>query len=494
MRIAIADFSDETMTFLKEPTGIERFEPGVRRGAEIVAANRTVPTYINGYLSVLAREGVEPVPLLEANKFLVPGPFSGWITNECFEKYATEIQERLAAAGHLDGVLLALHGAMAVTGVPKPEAEICRRVRAVVGDIPIMVTLDLHANEDHELTDASDGVFILKTYPHIDSRQTGQVAASCMVSTVRGEMRPVQVCRKPGLASPSIFQGSLDYPMKDIYDACRRFEQLPNVYCASVAPGFAYADVRDVAMSVIVVTDGDPQLARKVADELSDLAWSMRDGFNRKLPGAKDAVAEVMQLVAKGQRPVVIADGADRIGDSTHVLRELLEQGATNWAVPGISDPAVAGELEGSVKIGDRVKTRVGGWYGELSGTPVEVQGIVEFAGRPSYTLIGPMGKGRKVQDGFVVRLNLGRNRHVVIADRTRGANDAAGLASVGVDVATLDIIPLKSRVHHRAYWDTVAAVNFPIDAPGYFELVDLSQFEYQNMPADTYPVGRNWR
>jgi microcystin degradation protein MlrC len=357
-----------------------------------------------------------------------------------------------------------------------------------------MVTLDLHANEDHELTDACDGVFILKTYPHVDSEEIGEIAARCMVATVRGQIRPVQVCRKPGLASPSIFQGSLDQPMKAIYDVCRQYEQRPGVYCVSVAPGFAYADVPDVAMSVIAVTDADPELAREVADSVSALAWSLRDGFNRKLPDAKEGIAEAIALVAEGRGPIVIADGADRIGDSTHVLQQLIEQGAPNWAVPGISDPTVARDLEAHAKVGDRVRVRIGAWYGELSGAPVEVQGVVEYLGRPQYTLVGPMGRGRKVHEGFVARLNLGENRHVVISDRTRGANDCMGFTSVGVDVKSLDIIPLKSRVHHRAYWDTVAGVNLPIDAPGYFELVDLSKFKYENMPADTYPIGRNWR
>jgi len=334
-----------------------------------------------------------------------------------------------------------------------------------------MITLDLHANEDHELTDASDGVFILKTYPHVDSEEIGMVAARCMVSTVRGDVRPIQVCRKPGLASPSIFQGSYDQPMKAIYDRCREWEQRKNVYCVSVAPGFAYADVPDVAMSVIAVTDGEPSLARDAADDISALAWSLRDAFVRRLPGAKDAVAQVMQLVAGGRGPVVMADGADRIGDSTHVLRELIAQGARNWAVPGINDPVVARDLEAHAKLGDRVTVSIGGWYGELSGQPVEVSGVVEYAGRPEYKLVGPMGLGRPVKEGFVIRLNLGDNRHVVIADRTRGANDSTGFTSVGIDVDTLDIIPLKSRVHHRAFWDTVGKVNFPTAIPGYFEL-----------------------
>lgn len=114
--------------------------------------------------------------------------------------------------------------------------------------------------------------------------------------------------------------------------------------------------------------------------------------------------------------------------------------------------------------------------------------------GRPVYTLIGPMNRGAVRHDGLVIRINLGQNRHVVVAETTRGANDASGFTSVGIDPGTLDIIPLKSRVHHRAYWDSVARVNFPIDAPGYREIPNLFELHYENLPEDIYPVGRRWR
>ncbi|MDP2856587.1 MAG: M81 family metallopeptidase [Bacillota bacterium] len=492
MRVAIASFVDETMTFLPEPTTEERFETGTRRGQAVVDENRGIPVYINGFVKELERAGAEIVPIVEARKG--PGPFSGWVTRSCFEKYAGEITEGLRGSGNLDGVLLALHGAMAVSGVPRPEAEICRRVRAVVGDIPIMVTLDLHANEDHELTDAADAVFILKTYPHVDSEETGEIAGRCMVETIRGNFHPVQVCKKPGLIIASIYQASEHYPMKVIYDRCREWETKPGVYCASCAPGFAYADVPDVGMSVIVVADGDAELARQAADDISALAWSLRDDFSTPLPNPKDAVGQVMQMVSEGKKPVAIADGADRIGDSTHILKELIAQGATNWAVPGINDPRAAKYLEENARTGDTVTVRIGGWYGPLSGEPVEITGTVEFMGRPSYRLVGPMRKGALVQDKFVARINLGRNRHVVVSETTRGCNDASGMTSVGIDVSTLDIIPLKSRVHHRAYWDSVAKVNFPVDAPGYLEIPNLRTLHFENIPDDIYPIGKRWK
>lgn len=490
MRIGIAGFSDETCTFCKDPTPIERFEPATKRGQAILDENRGIPTYVYGYMKVLEAEGVEIVPLVTANKG--PGGFSSWLTPDCFDKYANEIADRAKAAGKLDGLLLSLHGAMAVTGVPKPEAEMVRRARKAVGNIPIMVTLDLHANEDYELSDAADGVFILKTYPHVDSEETGEIAARCMVETVKGNFKPTMACRRPGIISASIYQASAFHPMKDIYDRAREWEKKPGVCCVSVAPGYAYADVVDAGMSVFVVTNKDQELAGKVAQDMSDFAWTLRESFAAPLPDAEEATAQAMKLAAEGKGPVVIADGADRIGDSTHMLKELLRQGAKNWGIPGIADPKAAKWLEENAKVGQTVTVKIGGWYGEFSGEPVEVIGKVEFMGRPVYKLIGPMGKGSTVRDAFICSLDLGDNRHVVVSQRMRGANDSAGFTAAGIDYKTLDIIILKDRVHHRAYWDSVAKVDIRTSVPGEGPS-DLRLLHYDNIDPDIFPMGSKW-
>ncbi|MFO8059813.1 MAG: M81 family metallopeptidase [Bacillota bacterium] len=491
MRIGVASFSHETCTFCPDPTTIERLEPGARRGRDVLDSTRGIPSYINGFIEAAEAERAELVPILAVG--MAPGPYTSWLDTECFDKYAGEIAQGLAEAGDLDGVLLALHGAMAVRDVLKPEAEIVRRVRGAVGEVPIMVTLDLHANEDRELTDASDAVFVIKTYPHIDSEETGMIAARAMIETIRGEFIPTQALRKPGIVSASIYQASGYHPMKVLYDRCREWEERDEVRCVSVAPGYAYADVPDIGMSVIAVTHDDLSLAEEIAGDISRRAWELKEALNRPLPRPREGVAEVMRMVSEGTRPVVIADGADRTGDSTHMLAELLRQGAENFAIPGISDPETARDLESASREGDEVTVTVGGWASEYSGDPVQISGVIEYMGRPCYTLVGPMRKGARVQDGFVARLNLGRNRHVVISDRMRGSNDSSGLTSVGVDIDSLDIIVLKSRVHHRAFWDQVGAIDFPVDAPG-LGPADLTTLTYENVPDDVYPIGAKYR
>ncbi len=491
MRIAIAGFSDETCTFCRELTTVDLFEPYTKRGSKILEAHKGIGSYISGYVKVLESIGAEIVPLVDA--FRGAGGFYSWLTIDCFDKYANEIADRIKAAGQLDGVLLSLHGAMAVDGVPRPEAEIVRRARAAAGEIPIMVTLDLHANEDEELCKVADAVFVLKTYPHLDSEQIGMTAAKCMVQTVKGEVRPTMAFRKPGILSASIFQGSDHHPMKDIYERCREWESKPGVFCVSVAPGYAYADVVDAGMSVFAVTDDDKELAERIAQDVSDFAWSLKESFAAPLPDAEQSVKLAMESVAQGQKPVVMADGADRIGDSTHILRELLKQGAKSWGIPGITDPKAAKWLEDNAKPEEQVTISIGGWHDEFSGEPVEVTGRVEFIGRPVYKLVGPMGKGVTVRDSLSVSLDLGDNRHVVVSEAMRGANDSSGFTAVDIDYTTLDIIVLKDRVHHRAFWDGVSKKNIKTGVPGQGPS-DISLLTYCNVPDHVYPVGKKWR
>jgi len=226
MRIAVASFSHETCTFNPTPTTVDDFEwGGVPRGQAVLDANRGVSTYINGFIKVAeAAPDIELIGILDASR--PRGGSSGsWLTQDCFDTYSHGIAEGISTVGDIDGVLLALHGAMAVTGVLKPEAEIVRRVRQEVGDKPIMVTLDLHANEDHELTEAADGVFIIKTYPHVDMEAIGMVAARCMAETVRGHLKPMMAICKPGIITPSVFQGTGTQPAQAIIDRAKAWEE-----------------------------------------------------------------------------------------------------------------------------------------------------------------------------------------------------------------------------------------------------------------------------
>ena len=247
-------------------------------------------------------------------------------------------------------------------------------MKKIVGEKPVMVTLDLHACEDQELMNASDGVFILKEYPHLDSHEIGHTAAKYIIQTIRGEFIPTMAVRKPGVISASVYQASEYYPMKKVYDRCREWEA-KGVFCASVAPGFAYMDTPDVGASVFVVTNNNHELAEEAAQDISDLIWSLREALTKLLPGAKEGVTNVIKMVEEGTKPVVIAYHDDRLGDGTHVLKELLEQGSRNWCSSSIADPKTLYRLDQENNIGDTVTVTIGGWVHPISSEPVTLTG-----------------------------------------------------------------------------------------------------------------------
>lgn len=494
MRIAVASFSHETCTFCPKPTTVEDFERGgVYYGEDVLEKVRGIPTYINGFIKAAEEEDVKLVGILSAARSY-GGSSGSWLTKECFDKYSNGIAEGLRKAGKLDGVLLALHGGMAATGYLKPEAEIVRRARKVVGDIPIMVTFDMHGNEDHEIIEAADGVFALKTYPHIDSEEIGVVAARCIIATIRGEFKPTMALKKPGIISPGVFQGTSFHPMRDIISRAEAWEEREkDAYCVSVMPGFPYADVPDAGATVIAVTNDNEELAEVIVEDVSDHMWALREPLaRRRLPKPEEGVAKVLEMVRAGVRPVIIADHSDRTGDGTHVLEQLLKQGAKNFGVSTIADAKAVNEIELKAKVGDTVTVKVGG-YEKLSGSPVELTGKVEFLGDGSYVKNGPMGKGSRTILGPTAVLDLGGNNHVVISSTLHQVTDSAGFTAFGIDFDSLDIMSLKSRVHFRAFYDTIAGDIVEIDSPG-LGPADLTKIDYKNVPRDIYPIGDKWR
>lgn len=475
IRIAVARFSHETCTFCPQPTTVEDWEYYGPPTRDIVDTNRG---YIGGFKNMCQEYGgVELVGIISP-RGARGGSSGSWNTREVFEKYSNLIIEDLKELGLFDGIFLSLHGAMAVEGIPKPEAELVRRVRKAVGDIPIMITLDLHANEDHQLSDAADGVFIVKRYPHYDTFLQGERAARVMINTIRGSYQPCMATRKPGVITPSVYQGTGVSPAMDIMERARRWEcRYPGVY-VSVAFGFAYADVPDVGATVMVVADSDQELADRIADDMSDYIWRMREEFaGKKLPQTKQGVALAIQAVEAGKTPVVIADHSDRTGGSTHILEELISQGARNFCIATLRDEKAIQRIKKTAKVGEKITIHVGGYTDKFAGNPVRIEGTVEF--------LGDYG-----QRGTVAVLLFGENNRIILTPQLTQVTTPDFLDPLDIDIKDLDIIVLKSRVHfRRGFYETgLAGAIFEVDAPGWGP-ADLSTLPYKNIPKDIYPV-----
>jgi microcystin degradation protein MlrC len=477
-RIAVATFSHETCTFCPDPTGVAEWEfyGPPQRGDAVLADN----DYVRGFVRASKEyDRVELVGILSPRD--AKGGSSGsWLTRDAFDKYANGIADDIRRTGPYDGVYLALHGAMAVTGIPRPEAELVRRVRTVVGkNVPIYVTLDLHANDGHDLSDAASGVLIIKRYPHYDAALQGERALRLMLRTINGSFTPTMATRKPGVLTPSVFQGTGTSPSMEIMERARIWEERTRDAYVSVAYGFAYADVPDIGATVMVITNNDQALADRIADDMSAFIWKKREEFAGKtLPKTEEGVRLAIAAAKAGKVPVIVADHADRTGNSTWILAELIKQGARNFCLTTLSDERALAQLA-SKRAGDTVTLSVGGWAEATSGTPVAISGTLEW--------LGPYEHLDRVA---VVR--FGANNRVILTPVLHQVTAPGIFRSLGIDVATLDIIVLKSRVH---FWrgfveDGLAKAVFQVDAPG-LGPADVSTIPYRFAPRTLYPIDR---
>ncbi len=276
MRIAVGCFWQETNSFNPVPTRLEDFAAfGLYRGDEMLerleGANE-----VGGVLdAVRAAAGpVELVPLLRAW-----GSVGGPLTAAAHQALAGEVCERIARAGALDGVVLALHGACVAEDVDDVEGALLRDVRTLVGPrVPIIVSLDHHANVTPLMVASADALIGHRTEPH-DPHETAGLATHLLLRTLAGEVSPTLGWRKLPLITHQERFLTAEGPMREWFEHARDAERRPGVLSVSPFPMQPWLDVRDGGWAVVAVTDGDPLAAERIATELAEHAWSLRDEF-----------------------------------------------------------------------------------------------------------------------------------------------------------------------------------------------------------------------
>jgi len=342
IRIVTGGIAQETNTFQWEPTTLLDFQKGssgIVRGEDIIAMKGTGTIY-GGIVAEAQRQGVELIPTTYGHA--VPG---GRVSREAFETMRDEILAGIRAALPVDGVLLGIHGAMALEHNDDGEGPLITAVRELVGpDIPIVAPLDLHTNLSEEMMAEATAFVGYKEYPHIDTPETGARAMQILIATIKGEITPTMAHVKLPLIAPNqSMVTTWQSPLKKAIDRAREIEREPGVVAATVLGGFPFSDVPFTGVATIVVTDNDPALARRYANELASICWQLRADFTIHPTPVDAAIAEAM-AGAPGS-VYVLADIADSgasgtAGDGTAVLKGLLAANARSAAVAQIMDRA----------------------------------------------------------------------------------------------------------------------------------------------------------
>lgn len=483
LRFAVMTFAHETCTFC--PGGdsdIERWtrirEPYV--GDEVLSAG----SYIRGFVHAAAEYSDVELVGLESPVGVYGGSSASWSTEEAFDHFMQRMLDDLREAMPVDGVYLSLHGAMAVRNIPRPEAEIARRFREVVGpDVPIVGSFDLHGNEDAEFLRWADMAFVTKRYPHYDAGLQGERSLRALVRMARGLYVSTTATRKPGVITPTVLQWTGKSPSMDIMERARRWESREQDVFVSVFYGFPWADVPDVGATVHVMTNNDQALAERIADDMADYIWRVREdlyGETFSQPG--DAASRAAEAFSAGLTPIVLADYSDRSGDATFMLREVLEQQLSGVLIATVRDERVIEALKTrDAKPGERFSMPVGGFTGPASGTPVQVDGTL--------TYLGPA-----LDYDAVAVVEFGDRNALIITPALKQVIWTEQLEFGPLDPDDFDAFVVKSRVHFRRGFDETgyAKTIIIVDAPGPFVgTIHLDALPYENVAlGDYYPYG----
>ncbi len=461
MRIGIASLSHESNTFASFPTTLSDFR--IVRGRELIEQYRSTFHEVGGFIAGAEEYGYEMVPLLGA----VATP-AGAVQAEAYEALSGELVALISDAMPLDGLLLGLHGAMVAEGFPQGDGETTRRVREAVGpDFPLFVTHDYHGNVPPQLVEDATALIIYKTCPHIDQRERGLQAAELLTRTVRGEVRPVSSIAKPELVYNIAYHNTNMPPMKPVMEAAIELERQPGILATSVAAGYQYADVPWMGPCIVVVADGDQDLAEREAQRLADMMWSTRAELLPKIPGPAEAVA---MAIASEEKPVSMMEMGDNIGggsagDSTFVLEELLKQGANGW-VMALYDPEAV-EACAEAGIGARLTLPVGGKVDDEHGPTLTVEGTVRTLHDGKFIETERRhGGGRDWDQGLTAVLATGGGLLVLDSRRTPPMS-LNQLRSVGIMPEQQEIFVAKGSVAPRAAYEPVSARIIEVDSGG---------------------------
>jgi microcystin degradation protein MlrC len=490
--VLLCGFAHETNTFADGTTGRDLFrERREQFGADIETELRGTNTAEGGVIDAAAEAGLELVYGVTASA--TP---SGPVAADAYEFYTDAIVGAAEDAHDPDGVVLCLHGAMVPEGRDDGEGPLVERVREVVGpDTPIAATLDLHGNLSERFLDAVDVPVAFETYPHVDMADTGRRATRLLVRAVRGEVDPVVATERP--------------PMADVMALARDLEARDGVLKANVLPGFHQADVPSMGVSIPVVADGDPDLARECAREVAGTVWERRHEFVGDYPEPPEAVelaarlaegtvADPPESVDRGgdpEGPVVLADLGDNPGgggaaDGTTVLRALLDRGVTGAGFAILRDPEAVDRAV-AAGVGETVELDLGGKTDDRHGDPIEdIDCYVRAVTDGEFRNAGPMATGTKNSLGRAVDLRCGRDRGVrVIACENRlQPLDAEVWRHAGIQPERLDVLTVKSTNHFRADYEPMASFVVPVDSPG-LVAVDPRRFEYDRVARPKFPL-----
>jgi len=521
MKFALLGISHETNTFSKIPANYDQFKnsarDGILYGDKILNQFRHSNYTIAGYMEASEIYNFKLIPLMYAQT----GPI-GTITKDAYDVLSSEMFEMLKSQGPWDAVLIANHGAAVSEEFPDMDGKFCQTVRKIVGeDVPIGITLDMHANISTALIEHTDVCVVWRTCPHLDAKVRGKKCADIIYHAVTKKIVPTQHIETPPLLVNIVKQFTGEEPMKSLVDDCINANNNKGILDTSIAEGYPYADVEEMGMSWIAISDNNRTLAEKTAKWMANRAWEKRKELNKPVLSITEALHEAdkkylgpkphgkenplpsdgsaLQVMPKSEHselgPYVLMDVGDNIGggssaDSTFILHTAKKLKITG-ILQTIYDPdAVQKCLKSG--IGSTVDLIVGGKTDDMHGDPINIEGEIRNISDGKFEDHRPTHGGFTYFDnGISVRIDTNDGNTILLTSTRSGNTSREQMYSNGIKPEDYRIVVAKGVSSPRPAYQPIAADILIVNTPG-VTTADLSTFHYKRRRKILYPFDLN--
>jgi microcystin degradation protein MlrC len=498
LRIATLGIHHETNTFASNKTTMAEFERSglqtyaVQRGQQYYDMHKLSQTSMSGFIQAAKKLDFEIVPLI----FAATDP-AGTISDEVFNTIGGEALDMLKDQGPFDGVLLNQMGAAVSEKYPDMDGEIARRVREIVGpDVPVAMTLDLHANVSQQMCDETDALVIYKTNPHTDAVPRALDACDLVIRMARENWRPAKWLEQPPMVVGIFQHDTRDMPMRAVIDDLETVLAQPGIVGGSIGEGYPWSDVYENGLACYVLHEDSLDESKKAARWIASRAWANREALYSPVgPSAAEAIEYALKNAsskADDLGPIVLLDVGDNIGagssgDSTFLLAEALKQGAKSWLQTIRDTEAIAACLKAG--IGEKVTVWVGGKTDSLHGEPVQLTAHISRMSDGLFEDTGTVHAGWRYFDaGTTVVLEIEEGPTVVLVTTRVGNMSREQYYSLGYRPEEFDVVVAKGVVSPRPAYQPIAREMVTVNTPGATS-ADMSTFEYKHVRKSLYPL-----
>lgn len=492
MRIGVIGLLHESNTFIQEPTTLRRFEENTLLcGESIRAAFASSFHEIGGFFQGAEQAGIEVAPIFVARAM----PY-GTITADTFETLCERMMKALADAGRLDGLLVAPHGATVSAAFPDADGEWLTRVRKAVGpSMPIVGTLDPHANLSPTMVAACNALIAYRTNPHLDQQARGIEAATLLARTLRGEVRPVMAASYPPVAINIERQCTSEVPGELLIAEADRWLSTPGVLTNSVLLGFPYADVAEMGSAFITVTDGDLELAKRGSAAMAAWLWNHRGEFAGEFVTIEQAVTEAVRGAGAGAGtgagPFCLLDMGDNVGggspgDGTLLAHALMAHPHVRSFVCLYDPDAVQqATLAG---VGATIALEVGGKVDPLHGPPLRAEFTVQRLAEGKFEEPQPRHGGYvQCDQGPTAVLTTKSGMTVMLTSLRMPPFSLRQLTAFGVEPTDYQVLVAKGVNAPIAAYAPVCPRRIRVNTPG-VTVADMRQLEFHHRRRPLFP------